>query len=430
MHLLLVEDDERLARALTRLLEEDRHVVEHAPDGRTGLELATGDRRARRRDPRHRAAGHVGPRRGPPASAATGVDVTHPHAHRPRHGQRPRGGPRRRRRRLRRQAVRVPGGRPRACGRWPGGPSRDPRRAEPRLERGAIVLDEAARRVTVNGAHRGPLARASSRCSRRCCATPGQVAHPRPAARPRLAVQRRGDAQRRGRLRPLPAHQAGRGGRADRDRPRRGLPAGRRRWLTASRVDPRDDDAEQTALAGEARLIRRTRWRLVLWSGVSTLVVLLVLGAALYAAVAEHARRRRRGAARSARGPRGRPRSSGQTDPDSGAGTDAPSSPSGSSPGAATPSCSPSTPAGNQVQLGRQPTVVLDRHARARRPRRGPRGARRHATSARWTSTLGSSGVPGAPADPARRLPGRRPDVLPAGAPGPLDRGRDAQRRC
>jgi DNA-binding response OmpR family regulator len=40
MHLLLVEDDERLARALTRLLEEDRHLVEHAPDGRTGLELA------------------------------------------------------------------------------------------------------------------------------------------------------------------------------------------------------------------------------------------------------------------------------------------------------------------------------------------------------------------------------------------------------
>ena len=40
MHLLLVEDDERLARALTRLLEEDRHVVEHAPDGRTGIELA------------------------------------------------------------------------------------------------------------------------------------------------------------------------------------------------------------------------------------------------------------------------------------------------------------------------------------------------------------------------------------------------------
>ena len=41
MHLLLVEDDERLARSLTRLLEEDRHVVEHAPDGRTGIELAS-----------------------------------------------------------------------------------------------------------------------------------------------------------------------------------------------------------------------------------------------------------------------------------------------------------------------------------------------------------------------------------------------------
>jgi DNA-binding response OmpR family regulator len=40
MHLLLVEDDERLARALTRLLEEDRHVVDHASDGRTGIELA------------------------------------------------------------------------------------------------------------------------------------------------------------------------------------------------------------------------------------------------------------------------------------------------------------------------------------------------------------------------------------------------------
>jgi DNA-binding response OmpR family regulator len=40
MHLLLVEDDERLARVLRRLLEEDRHVVEVAHDGETGLELA------------------------------------------------------------------------------------------------------------------------------------------------------------------------------------------------------------------------------------------------------------------------------------------------------------------------------------------------------------------------------------------------------
>ena len=45
------------------------------------------------------------------------------------------------------------------------------------------------------------------------------------------------------------------------------------------RVDPRDDGAEQAALADEARLIRRTRWRLVAWSGISTLLVLVVLGA-------------------------------------------------------------------------------------------------------------------------------------------------------
>jgi signal transduction histidine kinase len=53
-----------------------------------------------------------------------------------------------------------------------------------------------------------------------------------------------------------------------------------------ARVDPRDDGAEQAALADEARLIRRVRWRLVAWSGISTAVVLIVLGAMLYAAVA------------------------------------------------------------------------------------------------------------------------------------------------
>ncbi len=52
------------------------------------------------------------------------------------------------------------------------------------------------------------------------------------------------------------------------------------------RVDPADDGAEQVALADEARLVRRVRWRLVAWSGISTLVVLLVLGAVLYAVVA------------------------------------------------------------------------------------------------------------------------------------------------
>jgi len=41
MHVLLVEDDQRLARVLRRLLEDDRHVVEVAHDGEAGLEIAT-----------------------------------------------------------------------------------------------------------------------------------------------------------------------------------------------------------------------------------------------------------------------------------------------------------------------------------------------------------------------------------------------------
>jgi signal transduction histidine kinase len=42
------------------------------------------------------------------------------------------------------------------------------------------------------------------------------------------------------------------------------------------------DPAETDALAADGRLIRRVRWRLVAWSGLSTLAVLVVLGAALY----------------------------------------------------------------------------------------------------------------------------------------------------
>jgi DNA-binding response OmpR family regulator len=40
MHLLIVEDDPKLGRMLRRLLEDDRHVVEVATDGRTGLDFA------------------------------------------------------------------------------------------------------------------------------------------------------------------------------------------------------------------------------------------------------------------------------------------------------------------------------------------------------------------------------------------------------
>jgi CheY-like chemotaxis protein len=43
VHLLIIEDDERLGRVLKRLLEEDRHVVDVATDGESGLNLAEVD---------------------------------------------------------------------------------------------------------------------------------------------------------------------------------------------------------------------------------------------------------------------------------------------------------------------------------------------------------------------------------------------------
>ncbi len=42
MHLLVIEDDPKLGRLLSRLLSEDRHVVELAADGESGLEVAEG----------------------------------------------------------------------------------------------------------------------------------------------------------------------------------------------------------------------------------------------------------------------------------------------------------------------------------------------------------------------------------------------------
>jgi len=149
MHLLLVEDDDRLARALTRLLEEDRHVVEHAPDGRTGIELAAAIRgldvvildiglpdmsgldvaRRLRRDGVDvsilmlTARDTIGDR-------VTGLDagaddyVVKPFAYQEVAA------------RLRALARRAEPG---------------PRRQEPRLSSGPITLDETARRVTVAG---------------------------------------------------------------------------------------------------------------------------------------------------------------------------------------------------------------------------------------------------------------------------------------
>ena len=40
MHLLVIEDDPKLGRLLMRLLQDDRHVVELAADGQSGLDIA------------------------------------------------------------------------------------------------------------------------------------------------------------------------------------------------------------------------------------------------------------------------------------------------------------------------------------------------------------------------------------------------------
>lgn len=47
-----------------------------------------------------------------------------------------------------------------------------------------------------------------------------------------------------------------------------------------------DDPVEREAIAADARLLRRVRWRLAAWSGGTTLAALFVLGLALYLAVA------------------------------------------------------------------------------------------------------------------------------------------------
>ena len=149
MHLLLIEDDERLSRVLRRLLEEDRHVVELARDGRSGLELAesaagveaiildiglpdiSGLEVARRiRGDGRDVAILMLTARDTVNDRVSGLDagaddyVVKPFAYQEVAA------------RLRALARRAEPG---------------PRRAEPVLTAGAISLDEAARRVTVSG---------------------------------------------------------------------------------------------------------------------------------------------------------------------------------------------------------------------------------------------------------------------------------------
>lgn len=148
MHLLVIEDDQRLGRVLKRLLEEDRHVVDLAVDGATGLELAEADgieavildiglpdisgievaKQLRRRG--SDTAILMLTARDTVNDRVTGLDagaddyLVKPFAYAELSA------------RLRALSRRTESG---------------PRRPEPRLEVGPIVLDEAARRVTING---------------------------------------------------------------------------------------------------------------------------------------------------------------------------------------------------------------------------------------------------------------------------------------
>lgn len=148
MHLLVIEDDARLGRVLKRLLEEDRHVVDVALDGETGLELAEADgidivildvglpdisgievaRRLRRRGTE--TAILMLTARDTVSDRVAGLDagaddyLVKPFAFEELSA------------RLRALSRRAEPG---------------PRRPEPRLEVGPIALDEAGRRVTVEG---------------------------------------------------------------------------------------------------------------------------------------------------------------------------------------------------------------------------------------------------------------------------------------
>jgi signal transduction histidine kinase len=123
--------------------------------------------------------------------------------------------------------------------------------------------------------------------------------------------------------------------------------------------EPRGDGPDQAELAAEARLLRRTRSRLVLWSGVSTLFVLLVLGAALYAVV----ERTLVGASVTQLSNRVNPvvaALSGQPEPDSGAGTDISGNPFGFLPGRGNVWLFAFNANGEQVRLNNQPVVALE----------------------------------------------------------------------
>lgn len=122
-------------------------------------------------------------------------------------------------------------------------------------------------------------------------------------------------------------------------------------------VDPREDGAEQAAIKGDRRLIRGTRRRLVFWSGLSTLVVLFVLGASLYMAVQSRLVTASVDQLRNTVSPVVASLSG--KDPDQGAGTDSPGSAFGLQPGRGSIWLFAFDESGDQVPLNRRMGVPL-----------------------------------------------------------------------
>jgi len=113
------------------------------------------------------------------------------------------------------------------------------------------------------------------------------------------------------------------------------------------------DAAETQASEADARLVRDVRWRLVAWSGGSTLLVLLVLGITLYAAVANTLASASLGQLSNRIDPvtdalEGRPQDPAQ-----------PPGPFGFQPGRGNTFLFAFDNQGHAVQLGREPVVVL-----------------------------------------------------------------------
>ena len=243
MHLLLVEDDPRLADLVARLLGGERHLVERAATGAAALELADGP--GHRRDRARRRAAGPRPASRSPARCATAArrcrSSCSPRATASRTAS-PGWIPVRTTTSSSRSRSRSS---PRGCGRSAGGGRR---RRHDDARRGT---DPARRRDPHRHRRRaaGRPQPARVRAARVPAPPSRPGAQPRPAAGPCLAVRRRGHAGDRRHLRLLPAPEARTG---------RAAAASRRSaaWATGRRHERRDDDRAPRPAGDHARRAR------------------------------------------------------------------------------------------------------------------------------------------------------------------------------